>query len=79
MSKHDCKTCAHFKQAPWDAAKTGCWHPDNMDTKLGAAFNDEQQLPGNHVKLNLRGDCAQFEQRAAAPSFMERFLNWGAT
>ena len=79
MSKHDCKNCIHFKQAPWEANKTGCWHKDNLEMSLSANFNDEQQIPGNHRKINLRGDCAQFEARAAAPSFFERFLNMGGT
>ena len=79
MSKNDCKNCTHFKKAPWEANKTGCWHSENMEMSLGAAFNDEQQAPGNHRKLNLRGDCDKFEARAAAPSFIERFLNLGGT
>ena len=78
MSKHDCKNCKHFQQAPWEAPRTGCWHPDNMSMSLSAAFNDEQQQPGNHRKINLRGDCEQFEAKAKKASFLERFLNWGA-
>ena len=55
MSKVHCKDCAHFKEGPWDATKTGCWHPDNMSMTQGAAFLDEQQEPGDHEKINLRG------------------------
>ena len=78
MSKVHCKDCAHYKEGPWQATKTGCWHPDNMSTSLSAAFNDEQQEPGDHEAINLRGDCEQYEQKAPRPSFWERFLNWGA-
>ena len=78
MAKNSCKDCTYFREAPWDAPRTGCWHPDNMETSLSASFNDEQQQPGNHRKLNLRGDCALFEERPAAPGWLERFLGWGA-
>ena len=78
MSKVDCKNCAHFKEGPWEATKTGCWHPEHMSTALSAAFNDEQQEPGDHEKINLRGDCAQYQSKDAPMSFWEKFLNWGA-
>lgn len=78
MTKHECKNCKYFREAPWDAPRTGCWHEDNMETSLSARFNDEQQEPGNHIKINLRGDCAQYESKSAGLSLWEKFLNWGA-
>ncbi len=79
MTKHDCKKCAHFREAPWQAPRTGCWHPENKIMSQSAAFNDEQQQPGDHRKINLRGDCPQYEAKAPEPGFLERFLNMGGT
>ena len=41
------------------------------------AFLDQQQQPGDHRKINLRGDCASFEARPARPGFWQR-LRGGA-
>ncbi len=42
------------------------------------AFLDQQQQPGDHERINLRGDCAQYEARSAKPSLWQRFLSMGA-
>jgi len=34
----------------------------------------EQRVPGDHEKLNLRGDCAKFEARLARGSLLQRVL-----
>lgn len=78
MRQNDCKDCRHFRQAPYEAAHTGCWHPDHLKVSQKDAFLDEQQKPGDHRRINFRGDCAQFEARPAKPSFWKRLLSMGA-
>jgi hypothetical protein len=70
----DCEDCQHLKRAPFEAARTGCWHPDFMEQRQKDAFLDEQQIPGDHEKINLRGDCAKFEAKAPKRSFLKRML-----
>ncbi|TDJ73147.1 MAG: hypothetical protein E2O39_05765 [Planctomycetota bacterium] len=78
MSKVECKRCRWFRQAPYEANRTGCWHPDNLVSSQKAAYLDEQQIPGDYRKINLRGDCAQFESKLEQPSLLRRFLSMGA-
>lgn len=78
MAKVQCKDCRHFRQAPYEAPRTGCWHRDNLVVRQKDAYLDEQQIPGNHRKINLRGDCPQFESRPARPSLLRRILSLGA-
>lgn len=73
-----CKDCLHFLEAPWKAPKTGCYHTEHMESAQSANFLDEQQEAGDHETINLLGDCAQYERKPAKPSFLKRFLNWGA-
>lgn len=78
MLKVDCKDCRHFREAPYAAPVTGCWHPDNMKVTQKDAFLDEQQRPGDHKKINLRGDCQQFELRERRPTLLQRLFRRGA-
>ena len=78
MTKVYCKDCRHFREAPYDAPRTGCWHPDNLVVRQKDAFLDEQQVPGDHRRINRRGDCAQYEARARKPSLLERLRRLGA-
>jgi hypothetical protein len=72
--KVHCADCQHFRQAPYDAPRTGCYFPDFMPAKQKDAFLKEQELPGDHRQINLRGDCAKFEARAKPRSFWKRML-----
>lgn len=74
MSKVRCEDCVHFRTAPYQAPRTGCYHPDHMTVRQKDAYLDEQQKPGDHEKINLRGDCATFEQRPAAIPFWRRLF-----
>ncbi len=67
-----CKDCSHFREAPYEANITGCWHPDNLQITQKEAFLDQQQQPGNHRKINLRGDCEQFEASPVPLSLLPR-------
>lgn len=78
MKKVFCKDCRHFRTAPYDAPRTGCWHPDNLVVRQKDAYLDEQQVPGDHRRINRRGDCPQYEARASKPSFLERLRRLGA-
>lgn len=74
----DCEQCRHFKRAPYQARLTGCYLPANMVSKQDAAYLDQQQTPGNHEKINLRGDCPDFATLPAKPSLWRRLLSIGA-
>ena len=78
MIQVDCKNCRHFREAPYQAPHTGCWHPDNLVVRQKDAYLDEQQAPGDHRKINLRGDCKQFEARPKKPTLLQRFFSLGA-
>lgn len=78
MKKVLCKNCRHFLEAPYEAPHTGCWHPDNMTVKQKLAYLDEQRKPGDHERINLRGNCEQFEQKPGKLTFWERILRLGA-
>ncbi len=77
MKKVECKNCRHFRQAPYQAPRTGCWHPDFMVVRQKDRFLDEQQIPGDHRKINLRGDCPKYEPRASRPGLWKRLLAMG--
>jgi hypothetical protein len=72
--KIDCRDCRHLKQAPFQAPRTGCYHPELMVAKQKDAFLKEQELPGDHRKINLRGDCSRFEAAPPRRSFWKRLL-----
>jgi hypothetical protein len=72
--KVECRDCKHFREAPYTAPRTGCYHPDLMQQKQKDLFLKEQEIPGDHEKINLRGDCAKFEARAGKLSFLKRML-----
>jgi hypothetical protein len=77
MTKTLCKNCRHLKTAPYQAAHTGCWHPDLMQTTQKDAWLDQQQVPGNHHQINLNGDCAEFHTLAKKATFWQRFVAFG--
>ena len=72
--KNECKHCSHFRAAPYEAREDGCYFPDNMPSKQSARYLDEQQIAGDHQKINLRGDCKDFEARVQKVSFWQRLL-----
>ncbi len=78
MIRVDCKDCRYFRQAPYEAPRTGCWHPDHMEVAQKEPYLDQQQQPGDHRRINARGDCASFEARPPKPSFWKRLMNLGA-
>jgi len=77
-ARADCHRCVHFRAAPYQAKFEGCYLEKNMVSKQKQACLDEQQLPGDHVKINLRGDCPDFQQRAQKPSLWQRLWALGA-
>lgn len=74
MTKVYCKDCVHFRTAPYQAARTGCWHPDNMKVKQKDAYLDEQQTPGDHRKINRANDCKQYEAKPARMPLWKRLI-----
>jgi hypothetical protein len=74
----DCRTCVHFRSAPYEARLEGCYLEKNMVSKQKAAFLDEQQLPGDHTQINRNGDCPDHQARARKPSFWKRLWAAGA-
>lgn len=78
MTPVDCHDCRHFREAPYRANITGCWHPDRMRITQKEAFLDEQRQPGDQRKINLRGDCETFEAKPRKPGLLERLFRRGA-
>ncbi len=77
--KVECRNCVHFREYPYGDGtvwkrKTGCYHPELMVQKQSDGFLKEQQVPGDHEKLNLRGDCAKYEPQAPEPTLLQRFF-----
>ena len=68
----DCHDCKHFRGRPYAARIDGCYLEKNMASKQKQACLDEQQIPGNHEKINFNGDCPDFEARAKKPSLWQR-------
>jgi hypothetical protein len=44
--------------------------------KQSDGFLLEQQVPGDHEKINLRGDCPKYEALPPPASPLQRFLNF---
>jgi hypothetical protein len=79
--KVECRNCRHFREYPFGEGtpwkrKTGCYHPDLMVQKQSDGFLLEQQVPGDHEKINLRGDCPKYEALPPPASPLQRFLNF---
>lgn len=70
----NCQNCRHFKTAPYQAPHTGCYHADNMSVTQKERYLDQQQAPGDHRKINLRGDCEQFEAKPQQLSLLKRLF-----
>ncbi len=75
---NDCRDCRHFRSTPYEARIAGCYLPKNMVSKQKAAFLDEQQLPGDHEKINRDGDCPDFAARERKRSLWQRLWSIGA-
>jgi hypothetical protein len=73
-SRKRCEDCVHFRSAPWEAVHTGCYLEKNMTVRQKDAFLAEQQTPGNHEKINLRGDCPDHEAKEPKPSLWRRLM-----
>jgi hypothetical protein len=68
----DCRKCVHFRGAPYEAKFEGCYLEKNMASKQKQACLDEQQLPGDHTKINADGNCPDFLARKVKPSLWQR-------
>ena len=70
----ECENCVHFRSAPYETRRSGCYLEKNMPGRQKDAFLDEQQVPGDHEKINLRGDCPDHELRRRKFSLWKRLL-----
>ena len=77
-AKVDCRNCVHFRSAPYETKFEGCYLEKNMVSKQKLSCLDEQQLPGDHHKINGLGDCPDHRARARKPSFWRRLWSQGA-
>ncbi len=75
MTKVFCNDCVHFRSAPFEAKREGCYHPKLAKAFQKQAFNDEQMAPGDHHVLNRRGDCEYFEARAKREPLWKRMIS----
>ena len=73
-----CETCVHFRGAPYEARRAGCYLPANMPGRQKLAYLDEQQIPGDNEQINRKGDCPDHEARQARPSLLKRLFSKGA-
>ncbi|MCZ6596823.1 MAG: hypothetical protein O7B99_04220 [Planctomycetota bacterium] len=73
-----CKTCVHFRSTPFEARKAGCYLPKNMPGRQKDAYLDEQQIPGDHERINRKNDCPDHQAREAKRSFLSRLFSKGA-
>jgi hypothetical protein len=46
-----------------------------MPQKHDEAYLDQQQLPGDHEAINLRGDCPDFRARPSAQPWWRRLAD----
>jgi len=77
-AKVECRNCVHFRSAPYEARIAGCYLEKNMPGRQKMACLDEQQLPGDHEKINLRGDCPDHQARPKKASLWQRLWAIGA-
>jgi hypothetical protein len=73
----DCKHCTYFRALPGDTVwkrRTGCYHPEHMEQKLAERIHQAQEIPGDHERINARGDCAQFTAKPRHGSLIARML-----
>ena len=73
----ECNDCSHFRRLPGGTVwkrRTGCYHPDLMEQKQSDPVHQAQEIPGNHEKLNVRGDCAKFSARPRRGSLLSRMI-----
>jgi len=73
----ECQHCVHFRKLPGDTVwkrRTGCYHPQNMEQTQSDFALKAQEIPGDHEKLNLRGDCPLYEARRRRGSLLSRLL-----
>lgn len=73
--RSDCDRCVHFRDAPYQARIAGCYHPEHMRVKQSARYLDEQQVPGDHERINRNGDCPQFEPQPEKPPLWRRLFS----
>ncbi len=78
MKRVDCQHCTHFRAAPYEARKDGCYLQKNMPSKQKDMYLDEQQIAGDHRAINIRGDCPDFEARAVDVPWWRRLWSLGA-
>jgi hypothetical protein len=74
-AKVSCSQCKWLRVAPWQAKKSGCYHPDHMPGKQKERSLDEQQVPGDHAAINRRGDCPKYEAKPERASLWQRLWN----
>ena len=70
----ECQNCQHFRSAPYEARWAGCYLEKNMPGRQKDAFLDEQQVAGDHEKINIRGDCPDYLARESKLPFWRRLL-----
>jgi hypothetical protein len=73
-----CQDCAFFRSAPYQAHATGCYFPANMAVRQKLSCLDEQQQPGDHLKINAKGDCKDFQAKPARSSLLSWLLGKSA-
>jgi len=72
--KVKCSECKHLRTAPHQSRNTGCYHRKYVKHFNEAWYLDEQQVGGDYIKINWKGDCAEYEPIPKKPTFWERLF-----
>ncbi len=72
-----CEDCLYLRVrpggTPWKR-KSGCFHPELVEQSQSDRFLQEQIIPGDHEKLNRRGDCPKFTPGPRRLSLVQRVV-----
>ena len=56
--KIKCSNCKHLRTAPHQSRNTGCYHRKYVKHFNDAWYLDEQQVGGDYIKINWKGDLS---------------------
>ena len=63
-----CAKCKHLRNAPHQSRNTGCYNRKYIKHFSKEWYLDEQQVGGDYIKINWRGDCAEYEPLPKKPT-----------
>ena len=70
--KVKCSECRYLRLAPHQSRNTGCYHRKYVNHFSTERYLDEQQVGGDYIKINWKGDCTEYEPLRKKLSFWEK-------